>query len=86
MPTLAPGYRLIFLLVEKLFLLLLANRFVPLALGVHLPVSLQVVLFHLFLGPGTGAIAYLVLALNLALLYAYRGSFHDLLRARVAIG
>ena len=63
-------------------LLLLVNRFVPLALAAHLPVSIQMVLFHLFLDPGTGAIAYMVLALNIFLIGAYREAYRDLLIAK----
>ena len=37
---------------------LLANRFVPLALVIHFPVSLQMVLFHVVLAPATGFLAY----------------------------
>lgn len=64
-------------------LLIVVNRFVPLALAVHLPVSIQMTLFHLCLDPGTGVIAYLVLILNVALMVRYRDSFRGLLVAKV---
>ena len=70
-------------LAAGIFILL--NRFVPLALLVHLPVSLQMTLFHLCLDPATGAIAYGVLALNLGLLYCYRNSLSPLLEPIVEI-
>jgi hypothetical protein len=63
-------------------LMILFNRFVPLALVIHLPVSIQMTLFHLFLDPGTGMIAYLVLVLNLLLMIAHRAAYRGLLVAR----
>ncbi|MCB9898139.1 MAG: DoxX family protein [Planctomycetes bacterium] len=65
-------------------LLLLGNRFVPLALAMHLPVSVEMTLFHLTLDPGTGAMAYAVLLLNLVLIVAYRGAYAGLRTARWA--
>lgn len=65
-------------------ILLLGNRFVPLALMLHLPVSLQMVLFHLSLDPRTGAIAYLILTLNVFLIWVHQESFSALLQARPA--
>ena len=62
--------------------LIILNRFVPLALAVHLPVSVQMTLFHLFLDPATGAIAYLVLVLNVALMVYYRRAYRLLLVAK----
>lgn len=59
-------------------LLLVANRFVPLALAIHLPVSIQMTLFHLFLDPGTGVIAYLVLLLNVLLMVSYHNAYTGL--------
>lgn len=56
------------------------NRFVPLALAVHLPVSIQMGLFHLFLDPATGVFAFLVLAFNIALIVIYRDSYRELLK------
>lgn len=64
--------------------LLLSNRFVPLALALLAPVVVGVVGFHVSLAPATGAPAYLVLALELYLAYAYRAAFAPMLAARVA--
>jgi len=63
-------------------LLLVVNRFVPLALVIHLPVSIQMTLFHVFLDPMTGAIAYIVLALNVVLMISYRYTYRGLFVAR----
>lgn len=62
--------------------LVLANRFVPLALALHLPISLNMVLFHLFLDPGSGLFAYVLMVLNIALLGVRREAFRSLFRAR----
>lgn len=61
---------------------LLANRFVPLALAVHLPITLQMVLFHIVLDPSTGIMAYMICALNVFLMIAYRKAYVSLLAPR----
>lgn len=62
--------------------LLLSNRFVPLALVLLAPVVINIIAFHLFLArPGLGA-AFLVLGLHLYLAWAYRKAFHPLLIPR----
>lgn len=65
-------------------LMLLANRFVPLALALLAPVVVGIVGFHLALAPASGGPAYLTLALELYLAYAYRAAFAPMLQARVA--
>lgn len=63
-------------------LLLLANRFVPLALLLLAPFFLNSVLFHVFLET-SGLVASLVFAgLELALAWTYRGVFAEVLKAR----
>jgi hypothetical protein len=62
-------------------LLLLSNRFVPLALALLAPIVVGIVGFHATLAPATGGLAYLVLLLELALAYAYRDAFKPMLRA-----
>lgn len=64
--------------------LLLTNWYTPLALAVHLPVSIQMTLFHLFLDPGTGAIAYFVLLLNVSAMAWHRESYSRLLEAKAS--
>jgi uncharacterized membrane protein YphA (DoxX/SURF4 family) len=63
-------------------LMLLANRFVPLALAVIAPVVLNIVLFHAFLAPAGIALALVVLLLELFLAWSYRGAFAPMLRAK----
>jgi hypothetical protein len=57
---------------------LLANRYVPLALVVLMPISINIVLFHAFLAPAGIAPAALVFVLNAFLMYAYRGYYQPL--------
>lgn len=63
--------------------LLLSNRFVPLALALLAPVVVGITGFHLTLSPASGAAAYLVLALELYLAWAYREAFKPMLRGHV---
>ncbi|MBA4136183.1 MAG: DoxX family protein [Opitutus sp.] len=65
-------------------LLLLLNRFVPLALVVLAPVVLNIVAFHVFLAPSGTAVAIVFLALELYLAWVYRAAFRPLLIARNA--
>ncbi len=62
---------------------LLANRFVPLALVVLAPISVNIVAFHLFLAPAGIGPAALVAALNIGVAYLYRDAFKCVLAARV---
>ncbi|WP_437670234.1 DoxX family protein [Sorangium sp. So ce131] len=62
--------------------LLLTNRYVPLALTVLAPIVVNIVLFHTFLAPGN-PVAWLVLALEIYLAFAYRAAFRPMLAARV---
>ena len=66
--------------------LLLANRFVPLALVVLAPVTVNIVLVHLLLAPSGLPIALVVLALHLFLGWSYRGAFRGVLGAKVEPG
>jgi hypothetical protein len=63
-------------------LLLLSNRFVPLALTVLAPIVLNIVAFHAFLAPGGMAMSVFVTALGIYLAYSERAAFAPLLRAR----
>jgi len=62
-------------------LLLLFNRFVPLALALLAPVVVGIVGFHLSLAPAAGVAAYLALALELFLAYSYRAAYAPLFEA-----
>jgi hypothetical protein len=62
--------------------LLLANRFVPLALTVLAPVLVNILAFHAFLAPAGLALPIVLTALELYLARSYRDAFAPMLRAR----
>lgn len=62
--------------------LLLLNRFVPLALALIAPVVVNIVAFHAFLAPSGIVLAFVVLALELYLAWAYRESYRPMLIPR----
>lgn len=61
--------------------MLLANRFVPLALALIAPVVVNIVAFHAFLAPEGLTIAVGVLALEVYLAWSYRAVYRPMLRA-----
>lgn len=64
--------------------LLLANRFVPLALALLAPVVVNIVAFHLFLEPSGLPVAVVVALLEAYLAWSYRAAFRPMLAARRA--
>lgn len=62
--------------------LLLANRWVPLALALLAPVLVNIVAFHVALAPAGVALPLVLLAAELATAWAYRGAFAPMLAAR----
>ena len=67
-------------------LLLLSNRLVPLALVLLAPVVVNILAFHWFLAPDGLGMAVVIVAVQLALAWAYRGAYRSVLRVRVAPG
>jgi hypothetical protein len=66
--------------------LLLINRFVPLALTLIAPILVGILTFHITMQPaGIGPGAFLSL-LEIYLVWAYRDAFRSMLRARVSHG
>ncbi|MBX3160518.1 MAG: DoxX family protein [Deltaproteobacteria bacterium] len=65
-------------------LLLLSNRFVPLALALLAPIIVGITGFHVLLAPAGTPIAIVFLVLELVLAWGYRRAFAPMLRARVA--
>lgn len=61
--------------------MLLANRFVPLALTLLAPIIVNIAAFHVLLAPGFGMVA-LLLSTEIYLAWAYRAAFAPLLRSR----
>lgn len=64
-------------------LLLLGNRFVPLALTLLAPITVNILAYHLVLDPGLG-LPLVIVAAQLFLVYAYRESFRGVLQAQTA--
>ncbi|HWL88791.1 MAG TPA: DoxX family protein [Polyangiaceae bacterium] len=62
--------------------LLLANRFVPLALTLLAPGVVNIIAFHLFLEPSGIPVPVILLALQVYLAWAYRAAFRPVLTAR----
>jgi uncharacterized membrane protein YphA (DoxX/SURF4 family) len=66
--------------------LLLTNRFVPLALALIAPIVVNIVALHIFLAPSGLPLAIVVLALEVYLAWAYRSAFHAMLTVRATPG
>jgi uncharacterized membrane protein YphA (DoxX/SURF4 family) len=66
--------------------MLLTNRFVPLALALLAPVVVGIITFHVAMAPATIGPGIVVLVMELYLAWAYRGAFHPMLRAKTTPG
>jgi uncharacterized membrane protein YphA (DoxX/SURF4 family) len=66
--------------------LLLANRFVPLALTLLAPILVGILTFHIFMAPATIVPGIVVTVMELYLAWAYRGAFRPMLRAKTIPG
>jgi uncharacterized membrane protein YphA (DoxX/SURF4 family) len=64
-------------------LLLLSNRFVPLALTLLAPILVGITLFHATFEPAGLPVVGVFLALELVLAWSYRGAFAPMLQAKV---
>jgi hypothetical protein len=80
----ATGYMLPLIFATQLIVgtLLLANRFVPLALTLLAPFMVNSIAFHVFLEPSGRPMALIVLALQLYLVWVNRRAFRPILTAR----
>lgn len=65
--------------------LLLANRFVPLALTVAAPVLVNIFAFHAFYAPGGLALPVVLLAAEFFLAWQYRSVFAPMLAPKAAL-
>ena len=63
-------------------ILLLINRYVPLALALLAPVIVNILGFHLFLAPSGIGLPVVMLALELYVAWTYRDAFAPMLRMR----
>src|SRR5262245_15791814 len=66
--------------------LLLMNRFVPLALALLAPIIVGILTFHIFMAPATIVPGIIVTAMELYLAWAYRGAFRPMLEAKTIPG
>jgi len=82
----ATGYQFVLLNVAEVVsgALLLAGRFVPLALAVLAPIVINILFFHAFLAPAGIALPIVVLALELFLAWSYRSAYRPMLATRAA--
>ena len=80
------GYMLQLITATQLIVgaLLVANRFVPLAITLLAPFIVNSIAFHIVLEPTGRPIAFVVLALELYLAWVYREAFRPMLRPRTA--
>lgn len=63
-------------------LLLLSNRFVPLAITLLAPVTVNIFAYHLLLAPSPG-MPIAIIAAQLFLAYTYRAAFRPMLQSKV---
>ena len=63
-------------------MMLLSNRFVPLALAVLTPITLNIFAFHATLAPSGIGMAVVILALQLGLAWTYRAQYLPMLQAK----
>ena len=62
--------------------LLLTNRFVPLALALLAPIIVGILAFHIFMAPATIVPGIIVTLMELYLAWSYRGAFRPMLQAK----
>jgi len=85
MALMKAGYMNVVSAVEVLVaVLLLVNRFVPLALTLLAPILVGILTFHIAMQPSTIGPGIVVTLLELFLAYSYRKAFCPMLAAKVA--
>lgn len=75
-------FPMLFITMIIVGILLLINRFVPLALVLFAPFTVNIILFHLFLDMSTIGMGLIVFILHLYLLFANIESYRSLLKAK----
>lgn len=80
----ASGYLMLVVKVVELLvgIALITNRFVPLALVVIFPITINIVLFHVFLAPDNLVMPLFLLFANLFLAVRYKDSYKHILAFR----
>jgi uncharacterized membrane protein YphA (DoxX/SURF4 family) len=66
--------------------LLLTNRFVPLALALLAPIIAGILTFHIFMAPATIVPGIVVTVMEVYLAWRYRGAFRSMVRAKTVPG
>jgi uncharacterized membrane protein YphA (DoxX/SURF4 family) len=66
--------------------LLVVNRFVPLALALLAPIVVGIITYHIAMDPKTIGPGIVILVMELYLAWAYRGAFRPMLRAKTTPG
>lgn len=66
--------------------MLLTNRFVPLALALLAPIVVGIITFHIAMAMATIGPGIVVLVMELYLAWAYRGAFRSMLKAKTSPG
>ncbi len=66
--------------------MLLTNRFIPLALTLLAPIIVGIITFHVAMAPATIGPGIVVMVMELYLAWAYRRAFRPLLAAKVTPG
>jgi len=66
--------------------LLLSNRFVPLALALIAPIIVGIITFHVFLAPASIGPGVVTVVLELYLAWAYRKAYRPMLAMRATPG
>jgi putative oxidoreductase len=61
---------------------LIGRLFVPLSVVALFPITVNILLFHAFLEPGTVALSVVMFVLNVYLLWVYRDSLRPLLQSK----
>jgi hypothetical protein len=80
----ASGYLMPFIKVVETIcaIAFLTNRFIPLATVAIFPITINIVLFHLFMAPHGLAIPILIFIGNIFLAYVYRRNYEQVLAVR----
>lgn len=65
--------------------MLLIGLFVPLALVVLMPISINILLFHAFLTPGNSAMGVVIVLVHLYLAWSYRDYYKPLLSRKTSV-
>ncbi len=65
--------------------LLLAGIFVPLSLVILMPISINILLFHVFLAPAGNVMGIVIVLIHLYLAWAYRDSYKPLFAPKTSV-